>query len=120
MGIDTASLGELSVALNPAMGADPQKIGLHGNNKSLESLHLALRRGIGRIIVDSLGEIDLLQSLCESENITAPVMVRVTTGVHAGGHSFIATAHEDQKFGLSLASDAALQAVKKDYCRPPI
>lgn len=118
MGIDTASLGELSIALHPAMGADPKKIGLHGNNKSLESLRLALRRGIGRIIVDSLGEIDLLQSLCESENITAPVMVRVTTGVHAGGHSFIATAHEDQKFGLSLASGAALQAVKKIIVAP--
>lgn len=118
MGIDTASLGELTVALNPAMGADPKKIGLHGNNKSFESLRLALRRGIGRIIVDSLGEIDLLQSLCESENTTAPVMVRLTTGVHAGGHSFIATAHEDQKFGLSLASGAALQAVKKIIAAP--
>lgn len=113
MGIDTASEGELRCALNPAMGVPAAKIGLHGNNKTEAALRLALESGIGRIIVDSLSEIQMLQELAAEMGKNAPVMIRLTTGVHAGGHDFIATAHEDQKFGLSLASGAAWEAVEK-------
>lgn len=99
--VDTASGGELAVALRAGVpGAD---IGLHGNNKSDDELTSALDAGVGRIIVDSLVEIERLADLVATRGgEPAPVMVRVTTGVHAGGHEYISTAHEDQKFGLSL------------------
>lgn len=104
--VDTASGGELAVAL--AAGVPGQHLGLHGNNKSDDELRTALDAGVGRIIVDSLVEVDRLAALVRAhrgpDGAPAPVMVRVTTGVHAGGHEFISTAHEDQKFGLSLAA----------------
>ncbi|TDE96038.1 diaminopimelate decarboxylase [Occultella glacieicola] len=109
--IDTAAHGELATAI--AAGVPGADIGLHGNNKSAGEITLALEHGVGRIVVDSLPEIDLVGSIAARLGVRAPVMVRVTTGVHAGGHEFIATAHEDQKFGLSLASGAAAQALDR-------
>lgn len=107
--LDVASLGELEIALRGGMpGA---RIGLHGNNKSDAELRRALEAGVGRIIVDSLTEIEVLNALAGELDVVAPVLARVTTGVHAGGHEYIATAHEDQKFGLSLASGAAFDAL---------
>jgi len=102
--VDASTGGELAVALRAGLpGAD---IGLHGNNKSDAELVRALDAGVGRIIVDSLVEVDRLADLVRNRGgEPAPVMVRVTTGVHAGGHEYIATAHEDQKFGLSVAAD---------------
>lgn len=98
--VDTASGGELAVALRAEVpGAE---IGLHGNNKSDAEILRALDAGVGRIIVDSLVEIERVAHLAAERGVVAPVMVRVTTGVHAGGHDYIATAHEDQKFGLSV------------------
>lgn len=102
LGLDTASSGELTLAL--ASGIDPLRVGLHGNGKSAALLHQAVSAGIGRIIIDSLAEIPRLQRVLDAlpQAATVPVMIRLTTGVHAGGHEYIATAHEDQKFGLSL------------------
>lgn len=98
--VDTASGGELATALRAEVpGAE---IGLHGNNKSDAEILRALDAGVGRIIVDSLVEIERVARLAAGRGVVAPVMVRVTTGVHAGGHEYIATAHEDQKFGLSV------------------
>ena len=99
--VDTASGGELAIAL--AAGVDPAHIGLHGNNKSDAELRTALEAGVGRIIVDSLDELTHLAALAAEVGRRAPVMLRLTPGVHAHTHDFIATAHEDQKFGLSLA-----------------
>ena len=98
--VDTASGGELAVALRA--GVPGAEIGLHGNNKSDAEIVRALDAGVGRIIVDSLVEIERVARLAADRGVVAPVMVRVTTGVHAGGHEYIATAHEDQKFGLSV------------------
>ena len=98
--VDTASGGELAVALRA--GVPGAEIGLHGNNKSDAEILRALDAGVGRIIVDSLVEIERVAHLAAERGVVAPVMVRVTTGVHAGGHEYIATAHEDQKFGLSV------------------
>ncbi|WP_223405087.1 diaminopimelate decarboxylase [Occultella gossypii] len=109
--IDTAAHGELATAI--AAGIPGADIGLHGNNKSAAEIRLALGHGVGRIVIDSLPEIELVGSIAAELGVRAPVMVRVTTGVHAGGHEFIATAHEDQKFGLSLASGAALEALER-------
>jgi diaminopimelate decarboxylase len=96
---------------------EPDRIGLHGNNKSAAEITRALDAGVGRIVVDSLAEIELVARLARALGVVAPVMVRVTPGVHASTHEFIATAHEDQKFGLSLAApedggdSPAMQAV---------
>lgn len=98
--LDTASAGELAVGL--AAGVDPANIGLHGNNKSEDEISRALTLGVGRIIADSVEEVRRLQAAAAELGVTAPVMLRVTPGVHAGAHDYIATAHEDQKFGLSL------------------
>ena len=118
MRVDVSTGGELAVALRAGVpGAD---IALHGNNKSDDELERALRAGIGRVVVDSLEEIDRLADLAGRLALPALVMVRVTTGVHAGGHDFIATAHEDQKFGLSLASGAARRAVDAVLARPEL
>src|SRR5690606_41843697 len=81
--VDTASGGELAVALRAQVpGAE---IGLHGNNKSDAEILRALDAGVGRIIVDSLVEIERIAQLAAGRGVVAPVMVRVTTGVHAGG-----------------------------------
>jgi len=103
--IDTASEGELRTAL--AGGVPGAKIGLHGNSKSDDTLRLALESGVGRIVIDSPGEVDQVAGIAAELGTVAPCFIRVTTGVHAGGHEFIATAHEDQKFGLSLSTGAA-------------
>src|SRR5690606_20445959 len=98
----TSTGGELAVALRAGVpGAD---IGLHGNNKSDDELDRALAAGVGRIVVDSAEEVGRVAQAARrrGDGRPAPVMVRVTTGVHAGGHEYISTAHEDQKFGLSL------------------
>ena len=84
---------------------------MHGNNKSSAELGRALDAGVGRIVVDSFEEIARLGHLASERGVVADVMVRVTTGVEAHTHEFIATAHEDQKFGFSLASGSALEAV---------
>lgn len=109
LSIDVASGGELELALRGGIPA--ARVGLHGNNKSDAELRRALEVGVGRIVVDSFTEIEVLDAIARELGVVAPVMVRVTTGVHAGGHEYIATSHEDQKFGLSLATGAAFEAL---------
>ena len=111
LSLDVCSAGELTVALRA--GFDPARIGHHGNNKSISELRKAVEAGVGRIVVDSFGEIDRLISVAAETGRTARVMVRVTAGVEAHTHEYIATAHEDQKFGFSIASGDALEAVRR-------
>lgn len=121
MGVDTASLGELTCALEA--GAGPNTVGLHGNNKSDAELRMAIgagERGIARIVIDSPAEVDRIAAVARELGRRARVMVRVTTGVHAGGHDFIATAHEDQKFGLSLATGVAKKVALDAASRPEL
>ncbi|MBV7364079.1 diaminopimelate decarboxylase [Actinomycetaceae bacterium TAE3-ERU4] len=110
LSLDTATAGELGLALRA--GAVGAQLGLHGNNKSDAELELAISHDVAHIYVDSLEEVERLSHVSARLGKRANVMVRVTTGVHAGGHDFIATAHEDQKFGLSLASGQAEQAAR--------
>ena len=109
LGIDTASLGELSLALRA--GVDPDRIGLHGNNKSDAEIRLALEAGIHSIFIDSMDEVHQIERIAADLGVVAPVMARLKSGIHAGGNEYIATAHEDQKFGLSLATGQAYEAV---------
>ena len=114
--LDVCSGGELSVALSA--GFDPARIGYHGNNKTLPELRRAVAAGVGRIIVDSFAEIERLSSAATGIGTTARVMVRVTAGVEAHTHEYIATAHEDQKFGFSITSGDALEAVRRVHAAP--
>jgi diaminopimelate decarboxylase len=109
LGIDVASVGELEVALRA--GIDPAQIVMHGNNKSVKDLERAVEVGIGRVVIDSLIEIERLNSIAASAGIVQQVLLRLTVGVEAHTHEAISTAHEDQKFGLSVASGMAMAAV---------
>jgi diaminopimelate decarboxylase len=111
LSLDVSSDGELSVALRA--GFDPARIGYHGNNKTAADLERAVREGVGRIIVDSFQEIERLAAVTAELGTTAAVMVRVTAGVEAHTHEYIATAHEDQKFGFSITSGDAFEAVRR-------
>ncbi len=110
--LDACSGNELAMAL--AAGFPPGRIALHGNNKSVRELRMAVDAGIGRIVLDSFDEIDRLVPLAAARvaagGAPVPVLVRATVGIEAHTHEFIATAHEDQKFGFSLATGDALTA----------
>ncbi|WP_067484083.1 diaminopimelate decarboxylase [Actinomadura hibisca] len=111
LSLDVCSGGELAIAL--AAGFPVERITLHGNNKSVWELERALEVGVGRIVIDSFEEIARLGYLAQEKGLRPKVMVRVTTGVEAHTHEFIATAHDDQKFGFSRSSGAALEAVRR-------
>jgi diaminopimelate decarboxylase len=111
LSLDVASGGELAIALHAGFPAE--RIALHGNNKSIEELTEAVKAGIGYVVVDSMTEIDRLEAVAGQAGIVQNVMVRVTVGVEAHTHEYIATAHEDQKFGLSLAAGDAMTAVRR-------
>jgi diaminopimelate decarboxylase len=111
LSLDVCTGGELAVAL--AAGMPPERIGLHGNNKSVSELRRAVDAGLGRIIVDSFDEIDRLIAIARETGTRPRVLVRVTVGVEAHTHEYIATAHEDQKFGFSLTGGAAERAVAR-------
>jgi diaminopimelate decarboxylase len=109
--LDVCTGGELAVALRA--GFPPHRLGFHGNNKSVAELRRAVEARVGRIIVDSHDEIERLAAIAGEAGVRQPVMVRVTVGVEAHTHEFIATAHEDQKFGFSLTGGAAADAVTR-------
>jgi diaminopimelate decarboxylase len=111
LSLDVCSGGELAVALRA--GVPAEKIGLHGNNKLDDELERAVAAGVGRIVVDSLPEIDRVAAVAARHGVRQPVLIRVTVGVEAHTHEYISTAHEDQKFGLSLSSGAAAEAVAR-------
>lgn len=104
LNIDVCSGGELAVAL--AAGVSPDRMGFHGNNKSLAEIDRAVSLGIGAIIIDSLQEIERVADAADRHGRIQSVRLRVNSGVHAHTHAFLATAHEDQKFGIGLAAAA--------------
>ncbi len=114
--LDVCSGGELAVA--ERAGVPVERIGFHGNNKSVAELTRAVELGVGRIVVDSFHEIERLDRISRELGRTARVLVRVTAGVEAHTHEYIATAHEDQKFGFSISSGDALEAVKDIVAAP--
>jgi diaminopimelate decarboxylase len=118
LGVDVCTGGELEVALSA--GVPPEQITMHGNNKSTAELSRAVEAGIGHIVADSFEEIARLAYLTEDASTKPNVLVRVTTGVEAHTHEFMATAHDDQKFGFSLASGAADEAVRRVIACPGV
>jgi diaminopimelate decarboxylase len=111
LGLDVATGGELAVALRA--GVPGELILMHGNNKSMAEIEAAVEAGVGRIVVDSFEDIVRIADAAGRAGVVQPVLVRVTVGVEAHTHEFIATAHEDQKFGLSVTSGAAEEAVRR-------
>ena len=135
MGIDTASRGELAVSLAALQEVggedattDATRLGLHGNGKTQAEITVALTHHLGHLVLDSLEEVelaaravrDLRASGVYGPEETGQVMVRLTTGVHAGGHEFISTGHEDQKFGLSVHAGTARQAIDAIIAAPEL
>ena len=135
MGIDTASRGELAVSLAALQDVDGEeattdatRLGLHGNGKTQAEIAVALTHHVGHLVLDSLEEVELAARAVRELRAsgvygpeeTGKVMVRLTTGVHAGGHEFISTGHEDQKFGLSVLGGAARQAIDAIIAAPEL
>jgi diaminopimelate decarboxylase len=111
IGIDVCTGGELAVAL--AGGVNPAKIEVHGNNKSLSEIERAVTAGVKCIVLDSLFEIERVAKSAKDNGVRQGVMIRLTPGVDAHTHEKISTAHEDVKFGFSIASGAAWQAIEE-------
>lgn len=109
--LDVASGGELFVALHAGVPAGALTV--HGNNKSLAELRMAITEGVRHIVVDSFDELDRLDAL-HAEGMPAPkVIARITPGVHAHTHEFIATGQDDSKFGFNLGNGDAHKAVDR-------
>jgi len=109
IGLDVCTGGELAVAL--AAGFPPSKMELHGNNKSVAEIETAIENGVRTIVVDSLVEIERVAAAAKGRGKRQHVLLRLTPGIEAHTHESIATAHEDVKFGFSIASGAAWEAI---------
>ena len=111
MRIDVATGGELFVALHAGVPAD--RLVLHGNNKSVSELAMALDAGVGRIAVDSFEELDRIEHLVSHGAKPPRVFIRVTPGVEAHTHEFVKTGQDDSKFGFTVSSGAAAEAIER-------
>ena len=109
MHLDVSTGGELHVAL--AAGVPPDRLVLHGNNKSNAELDAALTLGVGRIVVDSFDEIDRLERIARDVGARPRVLARITPGIEAHTHEFVRTGQDDSKFGFTLASGLADEAL---------
>jgi diaminopimelate decarboxylase len=118
MHLDVATGGELTVAL--AAGVPGERIVLHGNNKSDDELEAALDAGVGRIVVDSFDELDRLERLHAETGQVPPVLLRVTPGVEAHTHEFVATGQDDSKFGFTCRWAMPPAAVERATASPAV
>ena len=109
LGLDVCTDGELAVAI--AANFPAKKIELHGNNKSESEIAAAIDYGVGVIVIDSLQEIDRVARIAHEKSVTQGVLLRLNPGVDADTHEAISTGHEDVKFGFSIASGAAWDAI---------
>jgi diaminopimelate decarboxylase len=118
LSLDVCTGGELAVAERAGFPAD--RILFHGNNKSVEELRRAVTTGVGRVVLDSFEELARLAFIAEAAGVRQRVLIRVTPGVEAHTHSYVATGQEDQKFGFSLAAGAAAEAVRRVLALPSL
>ncbi len=110
MCVDVVSGGELYTAVKAGFPAE--RIEFNGNNKSREELELAVEYGIGRIIIDSLQELALIEDVCREKGRTMKVLFRITPGVKSSTHDYIVTGKKDSKFGIPLDDDVILPQLK--------
>lgn len=118
MSLDVATGGEIHVALSA--GVPAERLVMHGNNKSVEELAMALDVGVGRIIIDSFEEIDRIESLVAVGSKVPTVLLRVTPGVEAHTHEYIATGQDDSKFGFTVSTGVAHRAVERAAASPAL
>ncbi|MDR1272356.1 MAG: diaminopimelate decarboxylase [Clostridiales Family XIII bacterium] len=109
--LDVVSGGELFVAL--AGGFPASKIKFHGNNKTREELEYALRSGVGRIVIDALDEIDLLEEAAKRLGKVQKVLFRITPEVKAGAHDHITTGQRNSKFGIPMDGHIIFPLIEK-------
>ncbi|MCU1415953.1 MAG: lysA [Schumannella sp.] len=108
LNVDVCSGGELAVAL--AAGVEPSRLGMHGNNKSHTEIDRCVEVGVGAIVLDSVVEVDRVADAARRHGTVQNVRLRVNSGVHASTHEYLATAREDQKFGIPLSEVADVVA----------
>jgi len=113
LGIDVCSGGELAVV--ELAGVDPRRVGMHGNNKSLTEIDRAVEFGVGAIVLDSVVEIDRVARAAARAGRVQNVRLRINSGVHASTHEYLATAREDQKFGIPVADASAAVATIRSH-----
>ncbi len=118
LGLDVCTAGELGVALRARFPVE--RLAFHGNNKSTTEINQALEVGVGRIVVDSFEELARVAFRADELGVRARILIRVTVGVEASTHEYVATAHEDQKFGFSIAGGAAAEAVRRAISLPSV
>jgi diaminopimelate decarboxylase len=118
LSLDVCTGGELAVALRA--GFPTERLLFHGNNKSVGELERAVEAGVGRIVVDSFDELVRIAAVAERAGVRQAVYIRVTPGVEAHTHEYVQTGQEDQKFGFSLASGAAAEAVRRILALPAL
>ncbi len=111
LGIDVVSGGELSIARS--VGFPAEKVYFHGNNKLREEIELAISWGIGRIVVDNLHELSLVNEVAQEAGITQDMLIRLTPGIDAHTHRHVTTGVIDSKFGLPIALGLAEEAISK-------
>lgn len=111
LGLDVVSGGELYTA--KAVGFPPQNIYFHGNNKTYQELVFAMEYGVGRIVVDSEDELNLLSRICDKNGYTAKIHIRIKPGIEAHTHDFIKTGQIDSKFGVAIDNNEAFLLAKK-------
>jgi diaminopimelate decarboxylase len=114
--VDVCTGGELAVAL--AAGVDPGRLGFHGNDKSDAEIAEAVRVGVGTIVLDSHEEIARVADAAAAAGVVQRVRIRINSGVHASTHEYLATAREDQKFGIPLTE--AVEAATAVRARPSL
>ena len=110
LGFDAVSGGEIAVLL--AAGVDPSTIYFHGNNKAADEVALAVGAGVGRIVIDNLGEVNLAEQVADSFGVVQPVLLRVSPGVDAHTHEKTTTGILDTKFGVPIATGAAERTLR--------
>ena len=118
MHLDVATLGELHVA--KTAGVPASDCVFHGNNKSRAELETAMRAGVGRIVVDSFDEIARIEAIHAETELVARALLRITPGVEAHTHEFIATGQDDSKFGFTVSTSLAEQAIAQATASPAI
>ena len=118
MYVDVATGGELHVALTA--GVPAERLVLHGSNKSLDELRAARRAAVGRVVIDSLDELERLERLHVEDGLRPKVLIRATPGVEAHTHAFVRTGQLDSKFGFGVPSGDAARAVARAAASPAV